>query len=114
MIRRHGIPVWYSDTNIIGSQQWHNEIGDALRRCDCFAVVMSPNSIESTWVRRELVYALRKPQYENNIVPILYQDCEIERLSWVLESLQIVDYTKGIDIGNVDLMRVWGYGYRPI
>ena len=34
-IRRHGLPVWYSQTNILGAQQWHDEIGDALQRCDC-------------------------------------------------------------------------------
>lgn len=33
-LRRHGIPVWFSRTNLAGSQQWHDEIGAALRRCD--------------------------------------------------------------------------------
>ena len=23
-LRRHGIPVWYSETNILGAQQWHD------------------------------------------------------------------------------------------
>ena len=26
-LRNHGIPVWYSATNIRGSQQWQDEIG---------------------------------------------------------------------------------------
>jgi len=34
VIRAHGVPVWYSDTDIRGAQQWHDEIGDALQRCD--------------------------------------------------------------------------------
>jgi hypothetical protein len=34
MMRHHGIPVWYSRTNILGAQQWHDEIGAALRRCE--------------------------------------------------------------------------------
>jgi hypothetical protein len=27
MVWGHGVPVWYSQTNIIGAQQWHDEIG---------------------------------------------------------------------------------------
>lgn len=32
VVRAHGIPVWYSDTDIRGAQQWHDEIGAALQR----------------------------------------------------------------------------------
>jgi hypothetical protein len=28
-LRRHGVPVWYSRTNILGAEQWHDEIGTA-------------------------------------------------------------------------------------
>jgi hypothetical protein len=47
VLRRHGIPVWYSRTDIIGSKVWHDEIGAALNRCDWFVVVLSPASIVS-------------------------------------------------------------------
>ena len=30
-LRRHGLPVWYSSTDMVGAQQWHDEIGSALR-----------------------------------------------------------------------------------
>ncbi len=49
MLRRHGISVWHSQTNIVGAQQWIDEIGTALARCDWFAVVLSPNSVGSMW-----------------------------------------------------------------
>jgi hypothetical protein len=25
VLRRHAVPVWYSETNILGAQQWHHE-----------------------------------------------------------------------------------------
>ncbi len=56
VIRRHGVPVWYSHTNIVGAQQWHDEIGAALQRCDWFTLILSQNSVESVWVKRELLY----------------------------------------------------------
>ena len=27
-LRRHGIPFWYSEINVIGAQQWHDEQTD--------------------------------------------------------------------------------------
>lgn len=111
-MRRHGVPVWYSHTNIIGAQQWHDEIGAALQRCDWFAVILSPNSVESMWVKRELVFGLKQDRFENKIVPILYKPCELNLLSWTLSSFQIVDFTRGYARGVTSLLRIWGLGYR--
>ncbi|MGV2387802.1 MAG UNVERIFIED_CONTAM: toll/interleukin-1 receptor domain-containing protein [Microcystis novacekii LVE1205-3] len=58
-LRRHGVPVWYSETNILGAQQWHDEIGKALRRCDWFIIVLSPDAVDSMWVKRELIFTLQ-------------------------------------------------------
>jgi len=113
VLRRHGVPVWYSRTNILGAQQWHDEIGAALLRCDWFALILSPHSVESMWVKRELGFALQQKRFENKIVPILLQPCELGRLSWVLPSFQIVDFQGAFDHGCRDLLRVWGLGYSP-
>ncbi len=85
VMRRHGLPVWYSQTNILGARQWHDEIGAALRRCDWFLIVLSPQSVDSKWVKRELLYALDHNRYDNKIVPVMYQPCDYEeKLSWTL------------------------------
>jgi hypothetical protein len=112
MMRRHGVPVWYSQTNILGAQQWHDEIGAALQRCDWFVVVLSPLSVESMWVKRELLYALSHDRFENKIVPIMYQPCDYERLSWTLSEFQMVDFTRTLEEGYIALFRMWGLGYR--
>lgn len=41
----HQIPYWYSEAHIRGGQQWHDEIGNALQRCDWFALVLSPDAV---------------------------------------------------------------------
>ncbi len=112
VLRRHGIPVWYNRTNIIGAQQWHDEIGAALKRCDWLALILSSHSIESMWVKRELLFALQQNRFENRIVPLLYQPCDYERLSWTLSSFQIINFTRTFDEGCHDLMRTWGLGYN--
>jgi hypothetical protein len=113
VLRGHGVPVWYSVTNLVGAQEWLREIGRALDRCDWFAVVLSPSALKSKWVDRELGFALNDDRYNRRIVPILYQDCAIKSFSWVLPSLQIVDFRGDFDHGCRDLLRVWGLGYAP-
>ena len=114
MMRRHGIPVWYSQTNILGAQQWQDEIGAALQRCDWFAIVLSPQSADSMWVKREVSYALQQNRFENKIVPLTYQPSDFERLSWTLSLFQMVNFTGQFDDGARDLLRIWGVGYQAV
>ena len=93
-LQKHGVPFWYSKTNILGAQQWHDEIGAALNRCDWFVLILSPNSVNSMWVKRELLFALQQNRFADRIVPVLHQDCDFSTLSWVLSSFQIVDFSR--------------------
>ena len=111
-LRGHGVPTWYSRTNLVGTQQWHNEIGAALERCDAFAVVLSPAALASHWVQYELVYALSEPRLLGRIAPLLLRPCEPKRLSFALQAIQRVDFTGSFDQGCTDLMRAWGLGYK--
>jgi TIR domain len=111
-LRRHGIPVWLAKTNILGAQQWHDEIGSALIRCDWFIVALSPRAVESMWVKRELIFALQQKRFENKIIPVLYESCDFERLSWVLPSFQIINFQDAFEDGCINLMRLWGMGYK--
>jgi hypothetical protein len=113
VIQRHGIPVWYSQTNIVGAQQWQDEIGAALQRCDWFALILSPQSASSMWVKRELSFALQQNRFEDRIVPIVYQPADINQLSWTLSLFQMVSFTGQLDDGYRDLLRIWGLGYQP-
>ena len=112
-LRRHGLPVWYSRTDIVGAQQWHDEIGSALRRCDWFVLVLSPDAVNSTWVKRELLFALQQNRLDERIVPLILETCDYEDLSWTLSSFQMADFTQDFEQGARDLLRVWGVGYRP-
>jgi hypothetical protein len=112
VLRRHGIPVWYSRTDIVAVSRWHDEIGDALLRCDWFALLLSPESVESAWVKRELMFALESSTLSTRIIPIVVKKCDIQRLSWTLSALQFVDFTHDFDTGCRSLLRIWGLGYR--
>lgn len=113
VLKHHGVPIWYSDTNIQGAQQWHDEIGAALRRCDWFILVLSPAAVDSKWVKRELLFSLQQDRFDGRIAPILHKSCQYEDLSWTLSQLQMVNFQEDFDEGCRDLLRIWGIGYNP-
>jgi TIR domain len=50
----HGVETWYSARQIMAADQWHDEIGKALERCDWFLLILSTSAVNSRWVKREL------------------------------------------------------------
>ena len=110
-LRNHGVPVWLAPTVILAAQQWHDEIGRALRRCDWFMVLLSDHAVNSIWVRRELMYALSHKQYDNHIMPILLDQCDYEALSWTLGLFQMADYASSKVDAYTEILRSWGIGF---
>src|SRR5437879_6331627 len=111
MLRRNGVAVWYSRSHLRGAQQWQQEIGVALKRCDWFLALLSPSSVKSMWVKRELFYALNQKRYEEKIVPVLLRDCDYESLHWTLGDFQMVKLTAGFPALSRELLRIWGLRY---
>lgn len=63
-LEKAGFNVWY-DGRIDYGTRWERVIFKAIDDCAVFLVVMSPDSYESDWVRREYLYAdkRKKPQF---------------------------------------------------
>lgn len=107
----HNVPVFYSPRNIVGAQQWQDEILAALRRCDWFLILLSPDAAASMWVRREFAFALSERRFENRIIPLAYRQSDLGRLDWA-RTLQMVDFSGDYDAGARNLLRIWGLGLR--
>jgi hypothetical protein len=101
------VPTFFSPSKLVGGHQWQDEILQGLQRCDWFVVLLSPSAVNSMWVKREIAYALSDERYENRIVPLLYRDCDLDRLAW-LKLFQIVNFRGEFEDGCRDLLRVWG------
>jgi hypothetical protein len=67
-----GVESWF-DYRILPGDTFGFRIQAAIDDCDAFLVVLTPDAVESTWVRREIVYAdsKRKP-----VLPLLLRDCQ--------------------------------------
>ncbi len=113
-LRACGVRTWYSEAHLLGAQEWHDEIGKALRRCDWFLLVLSSAAVRSMWVKLEFVYARRNARYRDRIVPILYKPCNPLAFSWTLAGAQMVDFTKGFEAGFRELLRIWGLPKPPV
>src|ERR1700741_3089535 len=112
VLKRHKIKYWYSATHIVATKQWHDEIGKALRRCGWFLVVLTPASVRSAWVKRELLFALNDYRYNEKIIPILLTPCRHRDLSWTLEEFQFVDFVGDFDGGCRQLFRIWNVKFK--
>lgn len=113
VLSHHGVGTFFSKKSIRGAQQWHDEIGRALRRCNWFLLVLSPSSVRSAWVRHELVYALRERRYREHIAPLLLKTCRTDQLSWTIGSFQRIDFRGRFEDACRELLALWGIDYRP-
>lgn len=113
ILDRSGMPYWYSATHILGAKQWHDEIGRALAQCNWFLVVLTPDSVRSQWVKRELLFALNEERYHERIIPLLYRKCKYSQLSWTLPEYEFVDFTGDFEAGCRQLLRIWKIELKP-
>jgi hypothetical protein len=108
----YGVKTFVSKTSIRGAQQWHDEIGTALKRCGWFLLVLSPQSVHSAWVKHDLIYALQANRYRGRIIPVVYKNCDKEALSWTLPAIECVDFRSDFDEGCRQLLDIWHLEYK--
>jgi hypothetical protein len=72
-LKAAGLEAWYDLSGLDGGTRWGRDIQDAIEQCQCFVVVLSPNSVDSEWVEKEFMYA---NSLKKRIIPLLYQPCK--------------------------------------
>ncbi len=79
--------VWYDARGgLIPGDRWFQKIEDELTARNIFILVLSPDAMNSEWVRREFDIALIEKKY---IIPVLLQECQL----WpYLRTLQYVSF----------------------
>ena len=68
---------------------WGKKVGDALETSDAMVVLLSPDAARSSWVRREIEYALQSRSYEQRLIPVMVR--HTEDVPWILRKLRWVD-----------------------
>ncbi len=76
-----------AEDSIRPGEEWFRKILDALDKKGAGIIVLSPDSLESVFVNREIGVLLS--QRRRQVIPLLYRDC---RMDEVLAALQYIDF----------------------
>ncbi len=79
MLEDNGVNVWIDEAELKVGDSLIQKIGSAIEETDFVAVVLSPNSVDSTWVKKELAIAMERELSERKVtvLPILKEPCDI-------------------------------------
>jgi len=81
-----GLEVWWDISGLRGGDNWVRTIQDALDRSKYCIVVVTPNSIMSTWVEKEYTYAINNDKI---VIPLFLVDC---KMPFSFSNTQYVDF----------------------
>jgi len=73
-LRGAGFEVWHDITSLRGGEQWASGIDQAVRACDAFLVVLTPEAVNSQWVTKETLLALDR---KKRVIPLLLKTVDI-------------------------------------
>ncbi|GEM_PF-5014596 len=98
-LRVAGHRVWMDVAGIEGGEAWNQEIQRALDDCYAYIILLSPEALESRWVRNELLYALQnKP---GRVYPVTLHEV---KLPVELIAVQYVDFQPDYRAGLAKLL----------
>jgi TIR domain len=89
-----GLSVWSSHVEVFPGDNAWLRIGQALKKSNAMVVLVSPDSMRSENVRREIEYALGDPNYEGRLFPV--QVRPTPNLPWILRKLKTFDTRRNV------------------
>ena len=98
-LRGRGVNVWVDTENLVpGSPAWEREIERSIRGAIGIIVLLSPDSSDSQWVRREISFT---EEHDKPIFPVHIRGDENESIPLRLSSHQRVDLRRNFSKGMV-------------
>jgi Tol biopolymer transport system component len=100
-LRARGINLWVDIENLVpGTPAWEREIERAIRGAAGIIVLLSPESNNSEWVRREISFA---EQNDKHLFPVLIRGDEDDSIPLRLSNHQRVDLRRNYETGLDEL-----------
>jgi hypothetical protein len=98
-LKKKGVDVWYDEWKVKPGDTIPGSIEEGLTKFNNFVLIMTPNSMSSRYVARELSVVLhmisssrKRGQKRIRIIPVLARDCSIPL--W-LRDVKYVDFRRG-------------------
>lgn len=95
-----GYQVWFDQSEIKGGQTWTSAIVEGINRSDLIVSIISENANESSWVQKELLYALDQ---QKTIIPVRI---DASPLPLILINHQYISCESDLEAGIQQLIAV--------
>lgn len=92
-LQKDGLDVW-DNRYLMPGDNWAEKVSRALNESNAMVVLVTPEALQSEWVRREVEYALGKKEYNQRLIPVLVGPREYipqEKIPWILRRLKAVE-----------------------
>ncbi len=90
-LQKAGHEVWFDEYELDPGYVWGRKIDKALKTSQAMIVLISPDSMNSKEVRREIEYALVTQNFAFRVLPVYVKPTD--HVPWYLKSL------KGVHVG---------------
>ena len=85
--------VWFDRSTIQPGQKWHEEIMEGIQECKAFILVLSPDALQSRYVREEVNRAL---ELGKTIFPVIYRPANwTDKFEMLVKEVQTLDLRSG-------------------
>ncbi len=95
-----GLETWYAKTGIFPGDNWAEEVAQALRESEAMIILLSPQALNSNYVRHDISYALGEPRFRNRLIPVVIgpqNKIPLENIPGILRRFQMLELS---DNGN--------------
>ena len=105
-LQEYGIQVWIDEAEIKVGESLIRKISEGIEEMEYLAVILTPSSVSSGWVQKELELAITSEitGKQLKVLPVLYKDCDIP---FFLRDKLYVDFRGDFDSGFQKILNVF-------
>ena len=97
-LNNNGWRIWIAPESIQPGEKWSGAINRGLEECGIFIVVLTKNSVTSSWVVDETNVAIDMEHHNHQLlfIPVEFESCNIPPLWKAYQSISFNDYKLGL------------------
>lgn len=89
-----GFYVWDAEREILPGDNWARKIAEGLEESDAMVVLLTPASLASKIVHREIEYVLGEKKFSHRLIPVVVGSPEKlseDSIPWILRRLNVIN-----------------------
>lgn len=97
-LKHAGLDPWVAEDELYPGDNWAEVIGRGLAEAEAMVVLLSAESLRSSWVRNEIAYALGEERFKDRLLPLVigsHEELPSELVPWPLRNLQWYEARQG-------------------